>query len=192
MSMRARKYKNAMQLLYSGRAMEAMVIGKELLNQSDVSHQLSGHLCVGLVYEEGGSGVPQDLNAAILHYHKAAVIAQEPLTFCYLARATMKKGDDYYSKAFTFLQEASKLGDPVEILLGYAHYYSTKKDPNPRTAKKYYLRAALRGRFAGFFGYSSLCRNLGQNGRALGMDVLRLFLGPMLAVLLGSSAQDEF
>lgn len=192
MSMRARKFKYAMQLLYAGRAAEAMAVGKDLLGQSEASHQLSGHLCLGLIYEEGGPGVPQDLDAAILHYHKAAVIAQEPLTFCYLARAAMKKSESCYSSAFRFLEEASRLGNPVELSLGYAYYYRTKKDPDPELAKKYYLRAALRGRFAGFFGYSSLCRSLGQNGRALGMDTIRLLSGPLLALLLGGSAQDEF
>ena len=191
-SERAKQFGKAMHLLDAGRAQDALGIGKCLLSSKDESYKLAGHLCVGLVYEEGGDDLARDIDKAIFHYHHAASIAQDPISFSYLARATMKKGVCEYPAALRYLVEGANLGEPPEVLLGFAQYYRTKPEKDLILAKKYYLRAALRGRFAGFFGYSSTCRELGQKGRALAMDVVRLIVGPFLALLFGRAAQDRF
>lgn len=182
----------AMRLLHTGRAAAAMEIGERLLADPRPSSQLAGHLCVGLVFEEGGADVGRDLDAALLHFHEAAAIAENSLTLCYLARVSMKRGEADYGTALGFLQEAERRGDDPEILLGFAHYYRTKADPQLDMSKQYYLRAARRGRFAGFFGYSAVCRLAGQHGRALAADVARVVSGPFIALIQGRAAQDDF
>lgn len=182
----------AMRFLYAGRATEALRIGERLLADPDASRKLSGHLCLGLVLEEGGSGVAQDLDAALVHYAEATAMAGGSLTSCYQARATMKKGPEYYDSAIEFLEKAQALGDDPEVLLGFAHYYRTKPNPQIELAKRFYLRAALRGRFAGFMGYSEVSRQVGQRGRALAMDIVRVSCGPFLTIFLGGAANDVF
>lgn len=191
-SERAEKFGKAMRLLDAGLAQDALGIGKSLLSSKDESYKLAGHLCVGLVYEEGGDDLARDIDKAIFHYHHAVAAARDPISFSYLARAMMKKGACAYPAAFRYLVEAKNLGEPPEVLLGLAQYHRTKPDKDMVLAKRYYLRAALQGRFAGFFGYSSTCRELRQERRALAMDVVRLMAGPFLAFLLGRSAQDRF
>lgn len=191
-SERSSLFKKAMRMLDEGHAQSALAVGHELLRSDDEAYKLSGHLCVGLIYEEGGNDLVQDLDRATYHYHHASALSPDPIPFSYLARATMKRGPSGYTLAYKYLVEARKLGEPSEVLLGFATYYRTKPDKDLTSAKRYYLRAALQGRFAGFFGYSSVSRELGQKVRALLMDCLRLVVGPFLALLIGRAAQDRF
>lgn len=120
-------------------------------------------------------------------------MAPDPIPFCYPARASIKKGDGSgYQDAFGYLQEAARSGLTPEVVLGWAHYHRTRPDVDLDAAKKFYLRAAAGGRFRGFFGYSEVARELGQNGRAFVADCIRITLGPFMALLLGKRAQNRF
>jgi hypothetical protein len=75
-----------------------------------------------------------------------------------------------------------------EVDLAYAKFYESGSDPNYAKARHHYLRAALSGRFAGFFGYAAMSRKMSQKVRAVFVDGLRLVVGPFLFLLLGNQA----
>lgn len=105
----------------------------------------------------------------------------------------MKRGGDVgYSDALKHLKHAADFAMAAEVVLGFAHYHRTKPEKDVKCAKRFYLRAAVRGRFNGFFGYSEVARELGQNNRARAVDGIRVILGPVIALLIGSRAQDAF
>ncbi|MGH8050612.1 MAG: hypothetical protein ACREPB_08150 [Arenimonas sp.] len=187
------KFRAAMKMLDCGDAAQALKIGKELLQSRDESHILAGHLCVGLIYETGGFDFTPDIETAVYHYRLAAAITPDPISFCYLARALMKRNEADYLSAYKYLNFAKEIKETPQVMLGFAQYYRTRpKNSDLASAKKYYLRAALHGRFDGFFGYASVCRELKQNFRALFVDCARLLTGPFIALLIGSDARDRF
>lgn len=186
-------FSKAMRLLDDGYAKDALQIGNDLVSSEDEGDRLSGYLCRGLAYEDGGDDLQSDIEKSIYNYRQAALIAPDAISFCNLARASMKKGSgNGYQDALKFLQEAAEINVTPEVILGFAHYHRTKPDRDLDAAKKFYLRAASQGRFLGFFGYSELARELEQNFRALVVDCLRIILGPFIALLLGKRAQDRF
>ncbi|MEG2802998.1 hypothetical protein [Stenotrophomonas sp.] len=192
-SSREVRFLHAMRLLDDGRAQEALQIGNALVSSDDEGDRLSGYLCLGFTYEDGGEGHRPDMERAIHNYRQAALIAPDPVTFCCLARSSMKRSDgDGYQDALRFLQEAAKLRLTPAVALGFAHYHRVKPHRDLEEAKKFYLRAAVSGRFSGFFGYSAVARELSQQGRALVADCIRTVLGPLIALLLGRRAQDRF
>lgn len=181
-----------MHLLDEGYAQDALKIGNELVTSDDESEKLSGYLCRGLAYEDGGNDMPPDVDKSIYNYRQAALIAPSSISFCYLARASMKRGcENGYNDALRYLHEAADIGITPEVMLGFAHYHRTKPDRDLEGAKRFYLRAAANGRFMGFFGYSEVSRELGQNIRALAVDCARIILGPLIALLMGGRAQDR-
>lgn len=182
-----------MRLLDDGCAKDALEIGNALVLSEDEGDRLSGYLCRGLAYEDGGQDLQPDIEKSIYNYRQAALIAPDPISFCYLARASMKiSGGRGYQDAFKYLQEAAGIGLTPEVILGFAHYHRTKPDADLDAAKKFYLRAAASGRFRGFFGYSEVARELRQNVRAFVADCIRITLGPFIDLLLGKRAQDRF
>lgn len=186
-------FAKAMRLLDDGRAKEALEIGERFVLSDDEGDRLSGYLCRGLAYEDGGQDLQPDVEKAIHNYRQAALIIPDPISFCHLARASMKAGTgDGYEAAFKYLQEAARTSLTPEVALGFAQYYRTKSGSDLDLAKKFYLKAAVRGRFGGFFGYSEVAREAGQNVRAFAVDCIRIALGPLMALLLGRRAQDRF
>lgn len=182
-----------MRLLDDSCARGALEIGNDLVASEDEGDKLSGYLCRGLAYEDGGHDLQPDVEKSIYNYRQAALIAPDPIAFCYLARASMKRsGECGYQDAFKYLQEAARIGWTPEVVLGFAHYHRTKPDVDLDAAKTFYFRAAAGGRFRGFFGYSEVARELGQNVRAFVADCVRIILGPLIALLLGKRAQDRF
>lgn len=187
------RFPKAMRLLDDGCAQEALQIGNCLLSSADEGDRLSGYLCRGSVYEGGGKDLQPDLEKAMYNFRQAALIAPDAITFCNLARTSMKRdGDIGYSDALKYLKHAADFAMTAEVILGFAHYHRMKPDKDMKCAKRFYLRAAVRGRFRGFFGYSEVARELGQNNRARAVDCIRVVLGPVIALLIGSRAQDAF
>jgi TPR repeat protein len=185
-------FRQAMTLLDQGKAKEACRIAEELLQKSEEAYVLSGHLCLGLVYENGGEGVEVNLEKAISHYRHVNNIARDSLSYCYLARAYIKKGGKDYSAAERYLEEAMRISRIPEVYLGFALYYENGPSRDIKKAKKSYLCAAAMGRFQGFFGYSSVCRAEHQTIRALLADIARIVLGPIIAIFVGRGALDRF
>lgn len=173
-----------------------MVVALELLERlrtfRDSACDAPGHLLRGLIYEYGGPGVDKDLAKAEACYRSAsdAVRNSQPGPFLYLARVKMKQGAAY-EQALRYLREAEALKAP-DIDLAYAYFYENAPEPNLEVAKRHYLKAAVRGRFAGFFGYASLLRRSGNSVQATIVDGVRILLGPFLFIVLGKKARNSF
>lgn len=151
-----------------------------------------GFMLRGSAYEHGSSDGVGDIAMAVQDFRQVSILAPHSLSYQCLARVLMKSGNDNYPSALRFLGEASSLGATPELYLGYAHYYQTCREPDLQLARKYFLRAALRGRFQGFFGYSHVSRMLGQPIRAAFVDAVRVVLGPFIWLVLGAKARYQF
>lgn len=143
---------------------------------------------MGLIYEFGGGGVEIDLSKAVEHYRKTAYKIPSSIGYIHLARALMKQGGERHHDALRYIEEAKSIQMVPEVDLAYAKYYEGGNDPDYARARHYYLRAALAGRFAGFFGYAAMSRKMDQKVRAAFVDGLRLVAGPFLFLLLGKKA----
>ena len=186
-------FKEAMRLLEEGRAQAALQCADELVSSESEADRLSGYLSRGWVYEEGGPDLAIDLDRAIHNYLQVALIAPDWVSYANLARANLKKGGECgFANAFKYLQECSKIKLTPEILLGFAIYHREKPDRDLEKAKEFYLRAALKGRFTGLFGFSEVARELRQYFRAAVADCIRITLGPIVVLFIGSRARDTF
>jgi len=181
-------YDCARNALRYSRVKEVLALSETLIKSDHVPAHASGYLMRGIAYELGGDGVERDLERAASNYRKASSLAPDAITFLYLARALMKQGGDRHREALRYIDEARGLRMMPEVNLAYAMYCEGGANPNYIKARDYYLRAALAGRFAGFFGYSAMSRKMGQNIRATLVDGLRLVTGPFLFLLLGKQA----
>lgn len=170
----------------------------ELLDQLQKSYgseqDASSHLLRGLIYEYGGEGVEIDLVKAIANYRVVAmlILGSDPIPYLYLARALMKQGPQEYSEAFKYIQEADAVHHTPEVDLAFAYFYETAPVLNIYTARKYYLKAALSGRFAGFFGCAATLRKTNNKFIALIVDCVRVLLGPLLFLVFGKAARRSF
>ena len=182
-------YESAMEHLGRGETKDALRIADKMINSESERNRLSGYICRGLAYEQGGDIEP-DFDKAVFNYRKALCEFEDSVVYSYLARVMMKKKD--FEQARRFLGEAEKIRPTAEVILGFANYYARKPVPDYLRARRFYVKAALHGRFAGFFGYSRMARLSGQEFRAFCMDCLRILVGPIVAILIGSKAQMTF
>ncbi|WP_282269108.1 hypothetical protein [Stenotrophomonas sp. PS02298] len=183
-------YSKAIALLTKGMAKEALVIAESLVRSSNESDRLDGYMSMGAIYEEGGRGVPPDFSLATKAYRKAAAIEPSEITFLNVARTQLLSGQ--YQDCLRSLNAASTYGKSPELLLGYARYYEINGDEDFLKALDFYYLAALRGRFAGFFGYSRVARLTGKKWKAMWADFLRILLGPLIWLIFGSKARYQF
>lgn len=181
-------YGEARKALQSNQAQEVLALSEALIKSDHAPANASGYLMRGMAYELGGNGVERDLERAAANYRKAASLAPDAITFLYLARALMKQGGDQHRDALRYIDEAKSIRMVPEVDLAYAKYYEDGSTPDYVKAQHHYLRAALAGRFAGFFGYAAISRKMGQNVRATFVDGLWLVVGPILFLLLGKQA----
>ncbi|HEU0154297.1 MAG TPA: hypothetical protein VFQ84_13245 [Arenimonas sp.] len=159
------------------------------LIQAGGDRAVAGYMLRAAAYEWGVEDGVQDLALAVQDYRQLTILAPHSISYSNLARALLKQGHDSYPSALKALREGERLGNTPEVSLGFAWYLSRGPEPDPALAKHHYLRAATHGRFAGFFGYSRMARQLGQPGRALAMDAVRLLLGPFIWLLFGAKAR---
>lgn len=143
-----------------------------------------------MIYEDGGYDVPVDLSRSLDSYRRASLIAPGAVTFLNLARVSLKL--KRYSEAYGFLDQSAAYEISPETVLGYGHYFEESEPMDAESAKRYFFKAAMQGRFAGFFGYSRVSRAVGQNLRALLMDCARILLGPFIALAIGARARYQF
>jgi tetratricopeptide (TPR) repeat protein len=152
----------------------------------------SGYLYRGTAYENGDADLKGDLDKAISDYMQLALLSPTREPFLYLANAYMELGGDGYGRALRYLQEAEALGDSPGLDLGYAKYYEGLQPPALDLARRHFFRAAMAGRFQGFFGAARVLRKLGRPVSALFVDIARFALGPLIALLIGRRAQYRF
>lgn len=163
-----------------------------LLVQAGDPWLVSGYMLRAFAYEYGADEGVEDLERAANDFRQLTLIAPHTISYTNLARVEMKRGKANYPIALKYLTEASKLGKTPEMCLAFAHYFRTAPEPDLRAARKYFLRAAMYGRFRGFFGYAEVSRAMGQPARALLADIVRVCSGPFLWMLLRSKAQASF
>lgn len=181
-------YGRARKALRGNQAKDVLALSETLIKSDHAPAHASGYLMRGMAYELGGEGIEIDLERAAANYRKAASLAPDAITFLYLARALMKQGGERHRDALRYIEEARSIRMAPEVDLAYAKYFESGSDPDYVRARNYYLRAALAGRFAGFFGYSAISRKMGQKVRAAFVDGLRLVAAPFLFLLLGKKA----
>ena len=153
---------------------------------------ISGYLYLGIAYENGDSELEVDIDRAVNAYRQLVLLVPCTESYIYLARAMMKRGNESYGDFHKYLSEARKYGTSAILDLGFAEYYKTKKDPDYALSRTYFKRAALRGRFRGFFGYSECSRLMGQPVNALAVDVLRVMTGWMFYLVAGGKTKEQF
>ncbi|WP_367345824.1 hypothetical protein [Stenotrophomonas bentonitica] len=185
-------FKRAVRLLEEGRAAEALALAlaRQLAASSDEDRRLDGFLCLGYVYEDGDADLEPDYDKSLDSFRRASLIAPHGVTFLNLARVSLKRRE--YAAALRFLDISAGYELSPETLLGYGYYFEELVPADTDQAKSYFLRAALRGRFAGFFGYARAARASGQHGRALMMDCARIVSGPFIALAIGARATFQF
>lgn len=183
------QFENAARLMDFGRAKEAMDIARNLLDEDDEESHISGHLCLGMIYEDGGDGVTKNLDKSMDSYLRVSAISPCSLSFINLARVSMKRHGGY-PDARRFIDAALVYGTTPEATLCLASYHETKPNPDLQSAKEFYLKAAFLCRLSGFSGYSRVSRKMGFWAKALAMDALRLLLTP--ALILASKGQARF
>lgn len=183
-------FKQAIRLLEEGQARTALKLAERLVASATEMVRLDGHICRGIVYEDGGIDLEPDFGKAMDSYRRASLIAPCADTFIHLARMSMKMNN--YPAALRFLTISEDHEQTPEVLLGFGLYHEAHIPEGASAAKSYFVKAALRGRFAGFFGYSRVARSIDQNFRALGMDCMRIVSGPFIALAIGVRARYQF
>lgn len=150
-----------------------------------------GYFLKGLLYEYGAEGIPVDLAAATDCYRRASRLAhRDAFPFLGMARVLMKQGSENRADVLTLIQSASDANHTPEVDLAFARYFEIENQISD--AKKFYFVAAVKGRFAGYFGLASVLRKDGHRVQATAVDGLRLLAGPLLLVFLGKTARSSF
>lgn len=185
-----RDFKNGVRLLEQGRAAQALALAENMIRSEAEMDRLDGYTCRGMVFEDGGLDVEVDLDKSLDSYRRASLIAPNAISFMHLARISLKRRE--FPQALRFLEISADYEVTPEILLGCAQWFEESDSQDLRRAKSYYVKAALRGRFAGFFGYSRVARAAGEPLRALAMDVARILCGPLIALAIGTRARFQF
>lgn len=185
-----RDFKIGVRLLERGQAAKALALAEDLIRSEGELDRLDGYTCRGMVFEEGGVDVEVDLDRSLDSYRRASLIAPNAITFLHLARVCLRRKD--FPQALRFLEMSAGYDVTPEILLGFAQWFEESDPGDSRKSKSFYLKAALRGRFSGFFGYSRVARAAGQPWRALAMDVARIVCGPFIALAIGKRARFSF
>lgn len=183
-------FKRGVRLLDRGQSGQALSLAEGLIGSSEEMDRLDGYTCRGMVFEDGGLDVAVDLDESLESYRRASLVFPNAISFLHMARVSLKMRE--FAQAERFLEISAGYEVSPETLLGFAQWFEDSDPPQMERAKSYFVRAALRGRFAGFFGYSRVSRAAGQPLRALAMDALRIFCGPLIALAIGKRAQFKF
>jgi TPR repeat protein len=151
-----------------------------------------GYYLKALILEYDVEGSGSNLSGAIDCYRMASHLAHNSDEFYLLciARVMMKREPPRCAAALAYIQRASAAKHTPEVDLAYARYFEVESDLG--SAKRFYLKAALKGRVAGFFGLSSVLRKEDRNLQAAIVDGVRLLAGPFLFALLGKKARSSF
>ncbi|NIJ70316.1 hypothetical protein [Xanthomonas sp. 60] len=180
---------DAIKALRNSQSQDLLALSEILIKSDHAPFNAPGYMMRAMAYELGGQGIERDLERAASNYRKAAYLVPDAITFLYLARVLMKQGGEQHRNALRYIDEAKVLRMVPEVNLAYARYYEGGDDPDYVKAQHYYLRAALAGRFAGFFGYSAASRQMGQHVRACVVVGLLIIAFPFLLLLLGKKAR---
>lgn len=151
---------------------------------------LDGLVRRAMALENWADGPPDRLSKAANDWRKMVEIAPASISYRGLARVLLKLGDR--DSAHINLLEAERRGATPEVFLGFAEYYRTASPPDLEQAKRYFLRAALRGRTQGMRGYVEVAYELDQPYSGAAMTLAGLVATPLLALVLGERRHAGF
>jgi hypothetical protein len=154
-------------------------------------HVGSGYFLRG-AYHELFDGNENHLAEALLNYSHAG--EANPSAESYIAMATIlvKMGPSHYESALVCLRNAADIKITPEGHLGFATIYSKVVPPEYELSKSYFLKAARFGRVQGLYGYANASRKLGQNFRALIVDIYRIISSPFIYLIIGKKILKGF
>lgn len=175
------------RLVRNGRYAETIPMATKLIQEGG-REAVSGYFYRASAYEMvGGDSLEKSAN----DFRKLVLLAPSLDSHVHLARVLLAIGgrDD---EARKMLDEAGKFGNSAVLYLGWAEFYRIGSNPDLKASRSYYLKAAMRGRFQGFFGVANTSRLLGQPIRAAFVDLLRISLGWFISILIGRRARERF
>ena len=188
-------YIDAEKAYKKGEMNEFFKLSERLISSNDFHDQVSGYMMKGVFYEISGDHIEKNLECAINNYRIASYMKPEVYAYLFLARALMKQGENgvpgAHEAALRYIDEATSIRHTQEADIAYARYYEGLYTPNYTKAVFYYKRLILSGRFAGFFGYSSVLKKTGHPVYALLIDCARIVLGPFFFLILGKKASTD-
>lgn len=146
-----------------------------------------------MIHEFGGVDLEIDLGKAVNHYRRTTYLLGDAdlTTLLYLARALFKQGPLVYEAAFRYIKVASAAGHIPEVDLAFGRYYEVAAIDYDK-AWRFYLKAALKGRFAGSAGVASVLRRTGHPICARMVDAIRIITGPFVFLLVGRKGISSF
>lgn len=174
------------RLLNSGKVRAGLAMALRMVERGNKEIDFE----LGTIYEFGGDGVPIDLDKAASYYSRAAYLIRCDVTAIYLARVLRKQGN--FESSRRWMKEVETYGRTARLELGWALFHELRPEADLELARTHFLKAALRGRFFGFFGYSRVSRRMGQPLRALAVDCLRIAIGPFIGLMIGRKARENF
>lgn len=179
----------AFHAFYKGRSHESLAL---LKNAGESTEDGSIAMLKGLIYEFGANELEIDLPAALHHYRHAAVLSPDVVPpYLHMARVLMKSHANSDSIKH-WLDTAAAIRNDADVSLAFAAYYEEVGDIDLRKARVCFRRAALSGRYAGFFGVARILRMQGKCGSAMAVDLLRVLLAPFLLLLIGRKVTANF
>lgn len=181
---------DAKSLIEKGNYTEALKIIEDKIKSENKEERYSAHLMKGIIFESRNKDIEKDLRKAEQSYRTASQISSHksitPIIF--LSRIMMKMKNK--NGMIEQLRKIEGLSNSADIDIAIANYHATfSKEISEE--KKYFLRAALKGRFVGFFGLSNALRKEGKNIKATLLDALRIIIGPFIALFLGKRASKS-
>lgn len=151
----------------------------------------SAYMLRGLIYEYGGEQVEVNFPLALSNYKNASALIRGEVSapHLYIARVLMKMKK--IDEARSSLEAAKNICNSPEVELAYAYFYQNCIR-DVALCKSHYKRAAFRGRYAGFFGWSRLLKSEGKVVAAFFVDAVRIAMAPLLIALFGRSVMNSF
>lgn len=183
--------RDANRAFQAGRAGDALAILGRL--PEEIRRDGNAILLEGLIHEFGGRDVEPDLSKALRCYRMVAALAPEVTLPClYIARVLMKTEGTDPASVRRWLNEASRIRHDADVDLAFAAFYEEGTQVDLDRAIACFRRAALSGRYAGFFGISRILRKRGKRVSALAVDCLRILIAPFLLMLFGRRVTASF
>lgn len=163
----------------------------ELVQADDAYYGAIGYYYIGLYHLMTGKGEARFLDA-ITAYRMSYNLDKSYNAALALVRVFIQSAKANFNEVKEILDHARSLKDSADVDLGYAAIYFYKYPPNYMLARKYFLRAAFRGRIYGLFGYSIASRQMKQYIRAFLVDFLRIIATPFYLLFLGKRSRHSY
>lgn len=163
----------------------------ELAQSQDVYYAAIGYYYIGLYHLMTGHGSSR-FPDAISAYRKSYELYKSYNAALALTRVLIQSTKANFNEIKEMLDYAHSQNDSADVDLGYAAIYFYRLQPDYKLARKYFLRAAFRGRVYGLFGYSIASRQMKQYFRAFIVDLLRIIATPFYSLFFGKKSRHSY